>query len=243
MKNLHSEFVKLPTSAFRQVNDPLLQKLKWRAPNKSTNTAALIVLICLAFDAFPERHPDYHQDGVAELTYDEITEMSGISRTLVARALNKLVEMGLIKNLTEYSGAYALVGYGYKGWAKLPKKALTYGKKEIAFFHQMSLRNKTELHALKIFIILMAFRSNDTNHANLSYEKIKHYTGVSENDIRKALSYLTVHGLIHVDKSPASNSAYQQNVYRIAGIKGGHLGNTSAEVFLSHMKEEAGDLF
>ncbi len=60
-------------------------------------------------------------------------------------------------------------------------------------------------------------RSNDTNMAHLSYEKIEEYSGIERPRIRRAISLLAAIGLVHVEHLPSrTNDRGTANAYRLA---------------------------
>ena len=89
----------------------------------------------------------------------------------------------------------------------------------ILAFEDFKLRSRAELEALKLFFVFFARRSNDTNMANISYDKIEDYTGIDRKRIKSALSVLTTTNMIHVEQLPrASGEQGVSYAYRIAGI-------------------------
>jgi hypothetical protein len=74
----------------------------------------------------------------------------------------------------------------------------------------------SELHALKLYYLFARRRSNETNMAHLSYDKIEEYTGIERARIRKAISFLAAIGLVHVEHVPSRlNERGIANAYRL----------------------------
>jgi hypothetical protein len=88
-------------------------------------------------------------------------------------------------------------------------------RRVIAFDH-FNLRTMTELHALKLYYLFARRRSNNTNMAHLSYDKIEEYSGVDRGRIRRAISFLAAIGLVHLEHVPRINDRGTANAYRLA---------------------------
>jgi hypothetical protein len=59
-------------------------------------------------------------------------------------------------------------------------------------------------------------RSNETNMAHLSYDKIEEYAGIERSRIRKGISFLASIGLVHVEHIPSRrNDRGTANAYRL----------------------------
>jgi hypothetical protein len=177
---------------------------------------------------------EFPEPGFARLSYSDFQKITDRSRPKISGGLKKLVELNLIEaDKAAKANVYKIVRYDpEKKWAKLPLKYL-YGKNypEIAVFHKFNFRSKVELDALKLYLLFIAFRNNELNHAIISYEKISQYTGISENNIRSAVSLLINLDLISIDKiQNAQVRSRMNNLYRIKGIRSRkHLGNISLD--------------
>ena len=90
----------------------------------------------------------------------------------------------------------------------------------IAAFEDFTLRNQAELDALKIFMLLIAFRNGKTGFARIGYEKIEEYTGTPGRRIKRAKSLLIAHDLIYVesDQSAAKQNGRPPMQYKILGL-------------------------
>jgi hypothetical protein len=148
-----------------------------------------------------------------------MTAATGLCRTKVARGLDILVRHGVLIRLPAVRGAYQLTGYDpIKGWGKLPARGL-YRHDHIAAFQDFHLRKVAELDALKAYFAFVARRDNNTNVANISYEKLEVYAGIPRNRIKSALSVLAVAGLVYVEHLPSFTSEYGvANAYRLAHL-------------------------
>ena len=106
-----------------------------------------------------------------------------------------------------------------KGWSKFPFKGM-YSGGAIGVFSEFHLRQAAELDALKLFFLLVAFRDNSTNLANIGYDKIETYTEIKRSRIKAGLSLLAAMPLVHIERLPSlSNPNGIFNAYRIVGIQ------------------------
>lgn len=240
------EFVKMPSAWITDQTKPGLSQLKWGGQDNAGKIAALMLYIAIVHNVNPEPNREYSEAGFAKLSYSDLEKIVGLSRAKIASGLKILEELGIIAiDKNEKTSVYRLVGYNPKqGWAKLPYRHL-YHDSCIKVFNEFHLRKKNELNALKMYLLVAAFRDNDSNHTFISYEKIHQYTGIPENDIRSAISFLVNLNLIHVDRSLNVKQGEDdwtmksKNIYRLVGLKGKHLGNTSSDD-VKHLVAEAG---
>ena len=75
------------------------------------------------------------------------------------------------------------------------------------------------LTALKLYLLFVAMRDNDTNLAMISYDRIGDYTDIDRHQIKPALSVLAANGVVHIEHIPASGDYGIANAYRIAFIE------------------------
>lgn len=156
----------------------------------------------------------------ARLTYDDLTALTGLSRLLVSKGLNKLESFGMIRR-TGRSSEYLLPGLDPGiGWAKLPGRALMSATKtSILPFTRFSLRSKHELHAMKLYLYYASIRDKSAPFSTASFETIWKKTGVAERDIPTANSLLLTCGLLtrtHRD-SVKDAEQHEANKYFMSG--------------------------
>ncbi|MBU4233957.1 MAG: hypothetical protein L6277_15640 [Desulfobacterales bacterium] len=189
-------WAKFPTKWILQQE---LNFIVWRK-HKSDGIAALLVLIALAVKRNRDKMGAPEDDAsIVKATYDEIQDLVAISRIKVSKGLALLVALEIIKRVDNRSH-YHIVGIDVPGeWAKLPQERLMQQPGRISVFGPFNLRSKSELDALKLYLLMVAFRSSKTGCAHIGYEKITKYTGVIARDLKKAKSHLISLGLIHVD--------------------------------------------
>jgi hypothetical protein len=196
------EFVKMPSAWITDQAKPGLSQLKWGGHDNAGKIAALMLYIAIAHHVNQEPDREHAEAGFAKLSYSDFEKIVGLSRAKISAGLKNLEEQGILAiNKGEKTSVYQLVGFNPKqGWAKLPLRNF-YHDGSIKVFSEFHLRKKTELNALKMYLLVAAFRHNEINHTVISYEKIHLYTGIPENDIRSAISLLVTWNLIQVDRT------------------------------------------
>jgi len=199
------KWVKLPT---RWIVDGGLVNLSWQASIGANKIAALMALIAIAHNA-DEEH------GIARLTYDDLEQITDLSRAKLAAGLNILEEQNLIEREPQGRSTFKLIAYDPEsGYAKLPNQGL-YAGSTIRAFREFKLRKRIELDALQLYFLIIAFRDRRSNLARISYDKIEEYTGISRVFIKSAISFLAANDLIYVEHVPSSVSEHGiSNAYR-----------------------------
>jgi DNA-binding transcriptional ArsR family regulator len=192
-----------------------LSELKWVSDElgkPSDKLAALIIYIALAM---------FSTSGSTTLTYNRLSELTGLSRDLISRGTKVLLKIGLITvervgRNNKYTIIYDVNG---GGWCKLPGRPLMMKADFIKAFSEIKLRSKSELHAIKLFLYFAAVRDNKRKYTMASFKKINKATGIPEKDITKARSLLVVWGiLVQVDTEKKSNGKINEpNKYYLAG--------------------------
>ena len=202
------KWVNLPST---WIEEHGLKTFKWK-DGGSDNTAALMVLIVIA-------HHAEAGTGIAKVTYEDLHAATSISRAKISRGLNLLEDRGIIKRWQDGRSSFQLVGYDLTGgWCKLPAQPLYVGDLVEAFAY-FTLRNKTELNALKLYLLFAARRGRDTNLANISLDKITEYAGVRRYEIKAATSLLASLSLAYIERLPSLANGYGvANAYRLAGL-------------------------
>lgn len=217
------EWVKIPSERFLdEANSPLLG-MKWSGDAKSDYIATLMLYIVLVHHANDKQSLANGQLGDTQISYDKLTELLGISRTKVSNGIRVLESLSLIKVSTnKRPNIFTIVGLvDGSRWGKLPAKGL-YNKQLsiIKVFESFRLRSKVELNALKIYLVIVAFRDSQIGYTKLGYEKISQYAGVQRNDIKPALSFLITNDFLQVDsESTDLNQFSTANVYWLRHIE------------------------
>ncbi len=214
-----STWVPIPT---RWIEDHGLKEFKWEDGGKGSSAAA--ALMCYMLIA-------HHTNnlGLARLTYGTITTVAGISRAKISAGLDILLEQDLVSKEADQSVfRLSKLNTTVRGWGMLPAKGLYTSFGRVAFFQRLHLRNRTELDALKLYLLFTARRDTDKNIINLSYDKICEYSGLSRRKIPDALTLLAVNGLIRTERQRSDINDYAtSNSYRLSHIDGyRHAGTT-----------------
>ena len=202
-----SAWVKLPTVWIKEGG---LESFRWIGSEGPAGVAALMVLTVLAHNADKD-------SGIATITYDQIAEAVGLSRSKISAGLRKLESLGIVA-MGDKRSEYRLCGFAYNGWGKLPASSL-YARNVIRPFADFTLRKKAELDALKLYFLFVERRDEVTNLAHISYDKISRLSGISRNAIKTAQSLLISANMIYVEHIPLEDSEYGvANSYRLIGI-------------------------
>lgn len=202
------EWVRLPT---KWIQSGGLRSFHWDANRGSDNIASLMALLAIA------HHVD-DESGVARLTYTDLAICTNLSRAKLSGGLSVLEENNIIDREPHGRSTYRLVYYGRAPWGKLPARRL-YQHGRIAALSDFYLRKPVELNALKLFFLVVERRNNNTNFANISYEKIQEYSGIQRHHIKSAISFLAANGLLYVEHVPSEVSNYGiSNAYRLPYI-------------------------
>lgn len=196
----------LPSPWRRAPSEPVraaLNGLRWQPEGNlpaSASAAALMLYVALLFQARSEAQEDGSVAVAAVATYDELEKATGLSRSLVSDGLKRLQLTGLITPQGSAQRRSYLITGPHDRWFKLPCRAIL-GSGVIKPFATFNLRSKHELHALKLYLYLAAARPNADGFTMVSFERIHERTGISERDIRRAVSLLISSGLlINVDR-------------------------------------------
>lgn len=157
------------------------------------SVSALKIYIALAAAQHVQPASESYASTV-RMSYTEIAEATGVARAMIGPSLSMLA--GLIQ-ITRGEGRqtneYVLNGFeGRGGWAKLPAEYI--GARNT--LPDFSSRLKSDLGALKLYLLLLSFRTNTTGLARLSYDKATDYLRISRSDVSAGKSRLIDSGLI-----------------------------------------------
>ncbi|ECS3310548.1 ArsR family transcriptional regulator [Salmonella enterica subsp. enterica serovar Typhimurium] len=197
-------WVKFPS---KFVLDGRLKELLWtddKVGKPSHKVAALKLYIALSMraeskEAFCHYIDTYITYYSAQATYEELSELTALSRSSISSGIDILERLGLLSvDKVRRKNIYRFPGFdGSKDWCKMPCRALlSRDGKRIEAFHKLKLRSKIELYALKMFIYLCAVRDNHSHYTSASFERINLQTSIPEADIPRTHAYLSGIGLI-----------------------------------------------
>jgi DNA-binding transcriptional ArsR family regulator len=205
---IQHDWVRLPTNWIMMQG---LRNFTWGGSMGSSHTAALLTLIAIA-------HRSDQQTGLSRITYDLLSEATGLSRTKVANGLDVLEEQQLVERSANGRGTYRLAGFDLKGvWAKLPARKHYQGDR-IRAFKDFTLRKITELDALKAYLLFVAYRNRESNKTFMTYTQIHEKSGIPTNRIKAAQSLLVVNDLVVVDQYVRPDAHGVSQAYRISKL-------------------------
>ncbi|MER9708698.1 hypothetical protein [Mesorhizobium sp. M0213] len=189
------------------IEDGGLKDFTW----KSGGPDVLAAFICMVLLA-------HHRGdgGAARLTYDSIDAVAGLSRAKIAAGLEILTKSGLAERVDRSTFLLPTLDPTQRGWGKLPAKKLYNSHGGIPMFKDFTLRKRSELDAMKLYLLFVARRDNETNRVDLSYDKITEYSGIARQHITSALTILSVNGWLVVDRQQSDlNEFATANSYRL----------------------------
>lgn len=185
----------------------------------AAETAALMLYIALNFMVSTSTDEQSQFHAVAEGTYVDLGEATGLSRALISASLQRLQHLGLIApEGSHQKRRYKITWPAQHRFFKLPCQAITNGN-VIVPFKSFTLRSKHELHALKLYLYFASIRGNYIAYSMASYETIFDRTRIPERDIRRAISMLIGTGLLEgVDREHSQTRGVNEpNKYFLKG--------------------------
>ncbi|MFS1877502.1 hypothetical protein [Enterovibrio norvegicus] len=186
----------------------------------SDDIAALKVFIALCLLAKQVNRSDGRScnDVIeAKATYDQLTEMCSLSRSLVSRGLKKLRSIGIVSATGVRSKTYTIGNSAYSGWCKLPKRAIVRNEERIPSMSAFHNRYAHERNALKCFLYIISSRNNSQTYIDLSRGAIAKGTGVALDEIDGAIGFLRSISLISKveDKGYLVRSTHREQAERL----------------------------
>lgn len=207
---------------------PVLKTMKWQRVGKASaacDVAALMIYVVLLF---VRKECTVTQtllgvesvltDYVADITYDGLEEVTGLSRSLIRQGLERLEFVGLMHSSGSRQQRQYVMPQVAGRWFKLPCRGVM-TRDGIAAFKTFTLRSKHELNALKLYLYLADVRPRDKSFSEASYETIYIRLGISERDIRRAINVLNASGLLaRVNReTDRQSSSWGPNKYYLKG--------------------------
>jgi predicted transcriptional regulator len=217
-----ADWSRLPSQWIHNEDLRLFQAGKYLGKSVAALKVLLAVALCAENNSADKAG---RNQGSAGLSYDELMSLTDLSRPMVAAGVKLLCGSGIVAVEGEGQGRknrYFLSGYGVgEPWGKLPNKRLYRNARtdRIMALHEFSCRRVSDLNALKLYLLLTAFRDVRKNYAMIGYEKIWDYTGIPEAKIRRAISVLIEQGMIRVDQEKGTaDKRNHPNRYEILGL-------------------------
>lgn len=188
-------------------SDVIKEKFTAKSGEIGLNIAALKCIIAMTLH---NKFGDYQ----SKLSTSELEEITGLSRPLVIDGRDKLENLGIIMIEREHTFSYTQTTKSDDtGWAKIPKPLV---KSELK---QIPNRGRAVLQALKIYLVLLATRPNQTDRFHMSHDKLIEKLGLQSQDVKRSLDILFNHGLIKVGRSlDDAGRSYTANLFVFPGI-------------------------
>jgi len=208
----YDQWRQLPT---RWIHNRELKQLRWGQHGADAIAALMVSLVMV------HRRPllsDGTNGGQFSVTYDALERALNISRSKISKGISLLIQQGWIargdsRSLYRFTSPDA-------PWGKVPVKTLYDRHGAITAFDGWRLRNPLELDALKLYLLLIAFRDTQKNYASMRYHLMNEYTGVQIGKIKGALNFLVVSNMIYVEREAKEpfDQTNPANLYRIRGV-------------------------
>lgn len=166
------------------------------------------------------------KDNQVIATYDQLADMTLLSREMIAKGLKLLRELGAITSTRDGNGCiHELLGIDIAGWCGLPQGHLLDGTivlRRLAGMRE-ALKRRSSLDAMKLYMLLLAFRDNTSNIARVGYAVIREYTGMRREEISTAVQLLQGAQLCRLaidEEVPLRKGQHKHNRYIITGLSG-----------------------
>lgn len=165
--------------------------------------------------------------GEVKTTYRKLIALSGMSRPIVAGALQRLVDEDLItkrsKSLREGSVIYINGWLEQSYYGQIPKRLLHDANQGAAILKLFEFNYSTvSLHALKVYLAILGFRDRHRNGlAVISYDAINRHTGVPRHRVGEAITKLYDMRLIsyrQADFTDSDENMDRTNRYLVKGL-------------------------
>jgi len=194
-------FSKCPTWWVRQKG--MIDFLGGQSSGTSIAALKCLIAISTAIDFWTRK---------TQLSLSDLETLTGLSRPMVGKGIKRLVELGIVVvDNSRYINEYELTESPKDNrWAKLPFDRIRKHLPEIPN------RGVVPLTALKIYLLLVAIRPNDTDTFAIGYDKLRDFLGVQRAQIRSALDILYSHTLIRIAQSDESKERH--NLYTVLGL-------------------------
>lgn len=204
---------------------PGLSYLRW-SEHKGGATAAIILLFALTIlSNLAQKGKGLREDNKIAVTYDELAIMTELSRALISRGLKLLQDLGAITSTREGNRcSYELLGIEKNGdWCAVPQGHLLADTDHLFRLKGMlvNLKRASSLHAMKLYMLLLAFRETHSNAARISYQVICQYTGMRRGEISIAVQLLISAKLCRLatdNEIPLGIGQRKHNRYILTGL-------------------------
>ena len=174
--------------------------------NAGSNISALKCILAISTSI------DFHSRK-AKLSISDLEALTGLSRPMVIRGLQGLAELGIVEvDKTAHVHEYELTAPGKdEGWGKIPYERV---RKQLP---EIPNRGVVPLTALKIYLLLISLRPNESDSISIGYDTLLQYLGCQRAHIRPALDILYSHTLVRITLE-GTDARQRHNVYTILGL-------------------------
>lgn len=153
----------------------------------------------------------------AKNSYSDLERLTGLSRPMALTGIALLEEHDIVRvNRKGHVNEYRLTRSEEDiGWAKLPYDRV---RSQLA---ELSNRGAVPLAAMKIYLLLLAMRPNQSSSLAIGHEKLRDMTGTQKRHIRPALDILYSHALIRLTRNEDIEGGTlkgRHNIYTLLGI-------------------------
>jgi len=147
-----------------------------------------------------------------QISYNELEDVTGLSRPMVQRGISALEEMGILKVDRGHSNEYELlIAADDSYWTKLPVARIHRELREIPN------RGAVPLAGLKIYLFLLSHRKNDSLSVSTPYTVFCDMLGIQRTHVRSGLDILYSHSFLHV--TPRERAGSDANLYTVLGLE------------------------
>ncbi len=139
------EWARMPSAWLVKEGNLPLPTMRWSGDSKADQIAALMLYIVFVHSANDQPSAVRQEIGICELSYSNLSAITGLSRAKISGGIKVLVNFGVIEEIsTGRNNVYKIKWYeNASGWAKLPFRGL-YSKdlNKIDAFQFFHLRKK-----------------------------------------------------------------------------------------------------
>lgn len=163
--------------------------------------------------------PGLEREGIS-LSYVDLTRLTGAARGMIGPSLELLDGLISIRQgKGRRTNEYLLEGFPARGgWGKLPAAHLL----KSGALLQFEPRARSDLAALKLYILLVAVRDSRRGLAEISYTRATEYMSTTRDYVSKGISKLIEADLVVVRTAHqvglVDSFAAQRNIYYLRGL-------------------------
>ncbi|MBJ7411241.1 MAG: hypothetical protein JHD15_12870 [Phenylobacterium sp.] len=210
------------------IRDKGLRAFSAAPTRRGRSGAALKVLIAILARAENQRADSAGPlQGSAAVSYDELMELTDLSREMVAKGVAMLREQKVVTVRPDprtRKSRYFVRDYGPKdGFGRLPKGRLfgAGSQSQMRTLYTLSIRNEADVNALKLLLMISALQDGKAQTTYTSYHLINATTGIPEAKVSAAFSVLFDRLLVRRRESPHPETNQPRIHYDLLGLFAG----------------------